>query len=177
MTTEGPPSGAHLARRSFLRSDRRVPLAVLLLLIAVRVALPSVVRRVVVDRADRALVGRVEIDDVDLALLTGVFTLHGLRVYADEAAPAVPTTDASPTTPPRAGEGRPGSAPVLSARRLTVDLGFLALLRKTIDVQRIELEDVAVSLDRGADGTLLLPAAVTTAEPEPEPADTGPGWG
>jgi hypothetical protein len=80
-----------------------------------------------------------------------------------------------PTTAPRVVEVSPVSAPVLSFGHLTVDLGFLALLRKTVEVQRIKLVDVALSLDRAKDGTLLLPAAVPATEPGP-PAK-GPGWG
>ncbi len=166
-------------RRLIATRRRRVLLALVLLALVVRLALPAIVRRVVVAQADQALVGRIELDDVDLALLTGGFTLHGLRVFATEAAApgaaASPAADTS-TTPPRAGEGPPASAPVFSADHLTVDLGFLAFFRRTVEVQRIELADVAVSLDRAHDGTLLLPAAVPATEPAPAAAE-GPGWG
>jgi len=156
-----------------------VLLGLLGLVVVVRMALPAVLRRVVVSQADQAMIGRVEIDDVDLALLTGAFTLHGLRVFSAEAplpAEPAPVPSASPATPPEAGAGAPGSAPVFSAQRLMMDLGFLALFRRTVEVQRIELDDVAVSLDRAKDGTLLLPAAAPSETP-PEPPADGPGWG
>jgi hypothetical protein len=176
MTDAVQPAAAPIWRRLIARRRSRVLLALVLLAIAIRAVLPAMLRRVVVARADEAMVGRIEIDDVDLALLTGGFTLHGLRVFTAEAVPpGVGEPVAADATAPRAGEGPPGSAPVLSAGLLTVDLGFLAFLRKTVEVQRIELADVAVSLDRAKDGTLLLPAAVPATEPEP-PAE-GPGWG
>src|SRR6187401_3254910 len=114
---ESPP----MWRRVLARRRHRVLLALVLIAIVVRAALPAVLRRVVVAEADKAMIGHIEIDDVDLALYTAGFTLHGLRVFAGEASPSnaspPPATD---ETSPRAGEGAPGSAPVLSAGSLTV---------------------------------------------------------
>ncbi len=147
---------------SLLRNRRL--LAVLALATVVRIALPYVVRRVAVDQADKALVGRIELDDVDLSLLTGGITLHGLRVFATEA-----TADGVPP---------PESAPVFSATRLSVQLGFRTLLHKIVEVQRFELDGFAVSLDRARDGTLVLPVPVPASEPPAaEPKDAPPGWG
>src|SRR5204863_488747 len=58
-------------------------------------------------------------------------------------------------------EQPPGAAPVLSANRLSVDISWLALLRKIVEVQAIELDGFALSVDRGRDGALVLPAAET----------------
>ena len=69
-----------LARRRY-----RVLLALVLVAVAIRAVLPAILRRVVVTQADEAVIGRIEIDDVDLSLLTGGFTLHGLRVFSAEA--------------------------------------------------------------------------------------------
>src|SRR5258706_6456435 len=101
-------------RRLLARRRHRVLLVLLLFTVAFRIVLPSILRRVVVAEADKAMVGHLEIDDVDLALVTGGFTLHGLRVFARPAATPASTTApaASPLTPPRAGEGEAGSAPV-----------------------------------------------------------------
>ena len=177
MAALGASDAASAWRRFFRRRRSRVLLALVLLAVVTRIALPTVVRRVVVARADEALVGRVELDDGDLSLLTAGFTLHGLRVFSTEAsapdAPASAAPEASPA--PQAGEGPPGSAPVLSVDRLVVDLGLRALLHKIVEVRRIELADVAVSLDRGKDGALVLPAAVPAAEPTP--VAEGAGWG
>ncbi|MBI3769199.1 MAG: DUF748 domain-containing protein [Deltaproteobacteria bacterium] len=148
---------------SLLRN--RLLLIVLALATVVRVALPYVVRRVAVDQADKALVGRIELDDVDLSLLTGGITLHGLRVFATEA-----TADSIP----------PESAPVFSATRLSVELGFRALLHKIVEVQRFDLDGFAVSLDRARDGTLVLPLPAPAPASEPpaaEPKEARPGWG
>jgi len=236
----------------------RILLALLAVVIAIRVALPTVIRRVAVAQADKALVGRIELDDVDLSLVTGGITLHGLRVFATEAAaPAAvgstkeaPTAaaagatneaapaatgarsavDASPTAAAsaddapspaavssndaaspaaavsgndaaspaaaasstngpspavamsgaaasaRAGEGAPGATPVFSASRLSVQIGFLPLFRKIVEVRRFELEHFAVSLDRAKNGVIVLPAPVPATQPQPETTE-GPGWG
>lgn len=233
-------------RRLIARRRTRVLLAIVLLLVLVRIALPAVLRRVVVSQADQALVGRIEIDDIDLSLLTGGITLHGFRVFSGEAAagagsspqeaarptssdaaspaahasadpsateaaraassptvaaashaaatppgadetrptasPAAtdgmhPTPRTAPSPAPEAGTGPAGSAPVLSATRLMVDVRYAALFRRIVEVEHVELDGVAVSLDRAKDGTLLLPAAVPAPEPSPAPSPEGPGWG
>ena len=218
-------------RRLFARRRVRVLLGLVVLLIIVRMVLPAVLRRVVVSQADQAMVGRIEIDDVDLSLLRGAFTVNGLRVYSSEAAvdgvaPAASTavamtpaaepsgpaatdaTDATPTAaaaeptpvstpagatasaisapspeasgapPTEAGTGPPGSAPVVSAKRLMVNLALRALFRRIVEVERIELDGVAVSLDRAKDGALVLPAAAPATEPTPEPPPSDDaGWG
>lgn len=161
-----------LLGRLFARRRNRILLALLLLVIAVRVALPYVIRRVAVSQADEALVGRIELDDVDLSLLTGGITLHGLRVFANEAPQGAP--QGAPAT---AGEGTPGWAPVVSATRLYVQVGYRALFRKLVEVQHIELDGFAVSIDRGADGTLVLPAPAPTAAPAQAPPESPPSWG
>ena len=233
----------------------RILVALLAVVIAIRVALPSVIRRVAVAQADKALIGRIELDDVDLSLVTGGITLHGLRVFATElpapaaagsakqapiadttagsaeekattadtgsagdAAKAAPdarsadeapspaaaspndapspaaagsaTDAAAPSSAPsspvttgrasaassRAGEGAAGAAPVFSASRLSVQIGFLPLFHRIVEVRRFELEHFAVSLDRAKNGVLVLPAPVPATQPQPETTE-GPGWG
>ncbi|HVP30247.1 MAG TPA: DUF748 domain-containing protein [Myxococcota bacterium] len=207
MNEPGPSAAATaaaaLVRRLWARRRNRILLALFVLAVAVRIALPYVVRKIAVDQADKALVGRIELDDVDLSLVTGGITLHGLRVFANEltaeraaptsgapgggAAAQPPPADAKPSAADAAAPapvtaaapGPPGSAPVFATDRLTVDLGFLALLHKTIEVQRFELEKFAVNVDRARDGTLVLPKPVPSEKP-PEPAaekEQGPGWG
>jgi len=217
--------------RLFARRWARVLAALVVVLVLVRMVLPAVLRSVVVSQADQAMVGRVEIDDVDLSLVRGAFTLHGVRVYSSEAvaggeapsasgavaptpgteateAPATADlTDATPTAaaeptpvstsspaptvatsapsagtggapPTEAGTGPPGSAPVLSAKRLMVNIAWRALLRSIVEIERIELDGAAVSLDRTQDGALVLPAAAPVTEPTPEPPPSGDaGWG
>ncbi len=186
---------------------RRILLALAVLLIAFRAALPEIVRRVAIRQADQALAGRIELDDVDLALVTGGITLHGLRVFANESAAAPVAGEKSPPArhagsedaPPSreaAGADAPadrnagvthadapapereaaGTAPVFSATRLSVDLGLLALFRKTIEVQEIDLDGFAVAVDRTKSGTVVLPRPVAT-DAEPPPQAEGSGWG
>ena len=105
MNDEASPTSLSTpAKRTGLRRRSvRVLLGLLVVIVIARVALPEVLRRVAVSQADKALVGRIEIDDIDLALITGTVTLKGLRVYADEL-PATETEQAqgvpsSPTAP------------------------------------------------------------------------------
>jgi len=178
MPTPGPRAIA-----AALRRPRNLALlGVFVLCIGVRAALPEVLRRVIVSQADAALVGRIELDDVDLSLLFGGATLEGLRVYTDElpaspasGPPGPPASPSSPTgtPPPPPAEAK---APLFSANRLAVDLSWLGLVRKTVRIQGVELEGFAVRLDRAADGVLVLPAPVPKDAPaEPVEPKTNPG--
>lgn len=136
---------------------RRVLLAAAVVLLVLRMALPAVLRPILLARADEALVGFVELEDLDLALLAGGVTLHGLAVHVDEA---------------------PGQAPVLlEARRLSAEIGWLALVTRTIEIEDFELEGFRVHLERDADGLRLpslVPSAEEAAEEEPEEAAARP---
>ncbi len=136
----------------------RILLALLVLVLLVRIALPPVLRSVIVSQADAALVGRVELADVDLSLIRGGVTLNGVSVHVDE---------------------RPSTEPALfEAKRLWTQISWLALLTKTIEVEEFELDGFVVRLDRLKDG-LLLPRPVPgeAAEAEQEVASSEPlGW-
>ncbi|MEX2205686.1 MAG: DUF748 domain-containing protein [Myxococcota bacterium] len=139
----------------------RILLAVLALLLIVRIGLPYVLRSVIVSQADEALVGRIELEDLDLALIRGGVELEGLSVHVDE---------------------RPSTEPALfEAKRLWTQISWLALFTKTIEVEEFELEGFAVRLDRLKDG-LLLPrlvvgeAAEEVAEQEEVASDEPLGW-
>ena len=138
------------------RPRNRVLLGVLALLVAVRIALPYVLRPIIVDQADKALVGRIALADLDLSLIRGGVTLHGLEVYPDELPP--PGTPVDP-----AAEAK---KPLFSAGRLWTQISWLQLLLKTIDVEEFELDDFAVRVDRLKDG-LVLPKPAPSTEPEP----------
>lgn len=132
---------------------RRVGLAVLLVVLIARAVLPLVLRPMLVDRADEALVGHVELDDLDLSLLRGGLTLHGVSVHLDE---------------------RPSTAPPLfEARRLWTQISWIALLSRTIEIEDFELEGFAVRLDRDADG-LRLPRLAETEDDAEEDEDDEP---
>jgi hypothetical protein len=150
------------------RPRNRVLVGVLALLVAVRIALPYVLRPIIVDQADKALVGRIALADLDLSLIRGGVTLHGLEVYPEELPP--PGTPVDPKAEPK--------KPLFSAGRLWTQISWLELLRKTIDVEEFELEDFAVRVDRLKDG-LVLPKPVPSSEPAPPPAEPeaeGSGW-
>jgi hypothetical protein len=155
-------------------------LGILVLLVAARIALPYVLRREIVSQADQALTGHIELDDLDLSLWKGGVTLHGLRVYADKR-PLQPR----PTHESNAAE-KPGAnpeavvsprAPVFSVSRLWVEIGWLALLRKTVNVREIALNTFTVRLDRARDGGLVLPRPLPSSTPTPpKPEPKGSPW-
>ena len=134
-------------------------LALLLLGIVFRIALPYVLRPIIVKQADQALVGRIALRDLDLSLLRGGVTLHGLEVYADELpAPGAPPAEPKP--------------PLFETETLWAQISWLELLLKTIEVKDFELHAFVLRLDRLKDG-LVLPKPTPSQEPEkpePEPA-------
>jgi len=155
-----------VAVAQWLRRPRsRVLLGVLAFLVVVRIALPYVLRPIIVDQADKALVGRIALADLDLSLIRGGVTLHGLEVYPEELPPP--------------GSTEPPKKPLFEAGRLWTQISWIQLLFKTIDVEEFELEDFAVRLDRLKDG-LVLPKPVPSSEPEPakppEPEPPSSGW-
>jgi uncharacterized protein involved in outer membrane biogenesis len=135
----------------------RILLGLLALALLVRIALPFVLRSVIVSQADAALVGRVELADLDLSLIRGGLALEGLSVHVDE---------------------RPSTEPALfECKRLWTQISWLALFTKTIEVEEFELDGFVVRLDRLKDGMLLpVPVPGETVE-EPEPENSEPlGW-
>jgi len=148
------PDRAGIAR-ALRRRRNQIWLAVLVLLVAFRIALPYVLRPIIVKQADKALVGRIALRDLDLSLLRGGVTLHGLEVYADELpAPGAPPVAQKP--------------PLFAAERLWVQISWLELVLKTIEVKDFALEDFTVRLDRLKDG-LVLPKPAPSPEPEKKP--------
>lgn len=142
-TTDATARG-RLARLLASRRNR-ILLGAGVLLVIVRIALPEVLRPILVTRADEALEGRIELEDLDLALLRGGVTLHGFSVHSDE---------------------RPSEAPALfEAERLSTNISWLALLRRTLEIEELSIESFAVRLDRFSDG-LLLPKPIATDTPE-----------
>jgi hypothetical protein len=154
-----------------------VLLGVFLFLVAVRIALPFILRREIVSLADQALSGHIELDDLDLSLFRGGLTLHGLRLYAEKRASTPPTgQESGAAKEPVAKQAASVSehAPVFSVSRLLVEVGWLALVRKTISVQELRLDTFAVRLDRARDGGLVIPRPLPSAGPTPpEPEHKG----
>src|SRR5262245_38751809 len=111
----------------------------------VRVSLPPILRRIMVAQASQVLKARVDIGDVDLALLTGGIALKDVAVREatrhgepetaaalteQGAVPAPPTsgldgTHAEATTPPSVGGARSDTLltpPLVAWKRFAVDL-------------------------------------------------------
>ncbi|MEO8605881.1 MAG: DUF748 domain-containing protein, partial [bacterium] len=186
-----------------------IALAVVLL---VRAALPEVLRRVIVSQASQALHAQVDIGDVDLNFWRGGVGLEDVAVRAlnpagadAPPAPTVAANAAAADAPPPAG-GTPASPPpafgvnpaLIAFKRFAVELHYLPLFRKTIQLRDIELVSPRIALDRLADGEINLmalvpkqevavaaggtpaalgtPAADATPFAEATPAAAGAGW-
>jgi Domain of Unknown Function (DUF748) len=162
------------------RRRNLILLGVLVFLVAVRIALPYILRREIVSQADQAITGHLELDNLDLSLFRGGVTLHGLRVYAEKRPPPPPPghesgSAAKPEAKPEVVV--PERAPVFSVSHLWVEIGWLALVRKTLAVQEIELDTFAVRLDRARDGGLVIPRPLPSPGPAPPaPEKKGSPW-
>ncbi len=135
----------------------RIALGLLALAVAVRVALPPVLRRVIVSQANAALAGRLEVGDVDLWLVLGGAALTDVALRAENAAPTDP--------------------PLVAFHRLYVRVGWLPLLRRTLRVKDFALDGLAVNVDRLQSGALVLPALrAGPPKPEAKPAPPAKPW-
>ncbi|HLY39497.1 MAG TPA: DUF748 domain-containing protein, partial [Candidatus Binatia bacterium] len=137
---------------------RRVIGAVVAVLLALRIALPHIVRSQIEQRATAAVQGRVTVGDVDLWLLRGAVAVKNVAVRADDAAR--------------------GARPLVAFRRLYVNVAYFPFLRRTARVQDFALDGLTLNAERLKDGRLVLPAPRPTpaAEPAPAPAATGKPW-
>ncbi len=136
---------------------------VVVVVVVVRVLLPAVLRRVLTAQASDALRASVEVGDVDLALWKGGVTLEDVVVR-----PAGPPTD-------------PPADSLVAWKRLAVELRWLPLFRRTIQLRMVAFDEPQVALDRLEDGTLNLmqlgstsPAPPTTTPPAPTTSTTLP---
>ena len=181
-------------------------LVVLLVLVVVRLALPEVLRRVLISQASQALQARVEVGDVDLSLLRGGVALEDVAIWASptvtaangapspSATPVPPATvGTDPPAPSTSGEASPAAAvaspapkseqPLIAWKRLAVRLRWLPLFRKTIQLSEVELDEPHVALDRLANGRINLMALVPVSKepaaptPAPTPGAAKEGWG
>jgi hypothetical protein len=157
-----PPFAACHPLRAMSDDDRARPcrrrrwlLAVVAVIVVVRIALPEVIRRVAVSQLRDRLRTRVDIGDVDLALHRGGVALKDVAVYSP-----TPETPAEP--------------PLVAWKRFAVELRWIPLLSKTIQLRRIELDTPRIALDRLANGELNLRRLVPAAEPAAAPAPEAP---
>jgi hypothetical protein len=125
------------------------------LLVVGRAILPAVVRGQIETRASAALGATVQVGDVDLALLAGGIALDDVAVRATKA-------------PPEGG-------PLVSWKRFAVDVRWIPLLWRTIQLSTVELVEPYVALDRLQTGELNLMALVPREEPAAEPPPPEPG--
>src|SRR4029077_2761166 len=125
----------------------RIGLALLALAVVIRIALPPVLRRVIVSQANAALTGTLEVGDVDLWLLLGGAALKDVALHGEHAAPTDP--------------------PLVAFRRLYAQVGWFSFLRHTVRVKDFSLDGLTVNVDRLQDGALVLPA-VRPGPPAPE---------
>src|SRR5438034_992481 len=122
-------------------------------------AVGEALRRVLVSQLSQRLRTRVDVGDVDLALHRGGVALEDVALYAPDA---------------------PGEPPVIAWKRFAVELRYLPLLWKTVQLRDIELEGPHVALDRLASGDLnlrrLLPPSEPTPAAPPTPQPSGRAW-
>ena len=128
------------------------------LIIAIRVALPIVLRRVIASQASEALHARVDVGGVSLALWKGGVALEDVAVRPADAPPA------PPAAPQANAPSFPDNAPIVAFKRFAVELRYLPLFSKTIQLRNIELESPRVALDRLASGDLNVMALVPESE-------------
>jgi hypothetical protein len=126
-------------------------------------ALPYALRPILAAQASKLLRARVEIGDVDLALLRGGIALEDVAVRPADAAPGA-------TEPP-----------LIAWKRFAVALRWLPLFRHTVRLRTLELDSPRIALDRLESGELNLLALVPATEPSPAPPSATPAppsaWG
>lgn len=160
-------------------------IALAVLVIAIRLALPPILRSVMASQASQLLNARVEIGDVDLALLRGGVALVDVAVREAAKEPAAGEVAEAPaaTQPQTEGEGAAAPAeslPLIGWKRLAVELDWLPLFSKTIRLHAIELESPFVAVDRLESGDINLAALVPKSDPEAVPkteAEASTPWG
>jgi len=140
---------------SLKRFPRRHPYwtALLVLVVVIRAALPYVLRPVLEDQISALLTGRIEIEDVDLALLRGEAAVEGVRVFGAED-----------------GE------PPVAFRQLLANVSLVGFPFSEVVVENLHLLKPVVRVVREADGTLNLerlpaPPAEDEAAEEPVPPE------
>ena len=134
---------------------------VLVLVVAVRIALPGIVRRQIEQRASDALHARVTVADVELALVAGGVALNDVAVRAVNQPPEAP--------------------PLIAWHRLGVHVRWRPLFHKIIRLSSVELVEPRVALDRLQSGDLNLtrlapPGSAETPPAVPPPAQQATPW-
>jgi hypothetical protein len=136
-------------------------MALVVIVVAVRVALPYVLRPVLEDQISAMLNGRIEVDDIELSLLRGEAVVKGVRIYEGE------------------------KDELASFAVLLANIRWTALPFQQAVVEQIHLLSPVVHIVRDRDGEInltRLPAPLEPAsppeesEPQPETDAGGGGW-
>jgi hypothetical protein len=133
------------------------------LVVAVRAALPHVVARVLEEQGTARLAGTLAVGNVDLSLLRGEVVVADVTLHADDAPP--------------------DALPLVAWDRFWVNVGWLGLARKTVRIQDVGLDGLGVHVDRLAGGALVLPglrpaddAPVVEDPPAPDAVEAAAPW-
>ena len=140
------------------RARRRAAIAIgsfVALILVVLLVLPyavslDAVRGRVVAAAESSLHRKVEIGAMRLQILSGLGAGVDRLVVHDRR--------------------DPGGPPLLTADRASIKVAFWPLLSRRIEVRRLELRGVTVTVERGADGTLSISDFVSAGQRESAPA-------
>ena len=135
-TIDADPA-APTARPWYRRRRYVVALVLVVLLIGLRIALPSILRSQIEKQANAAIAGKLTVGDVDLWVLSGAVALKDVALRAENVAPDVP--------------------PVLALKQIYVQIGYLGFLRHTVRIKDFALDGPAVHLERLASGAVPLP--------------------
>ena len=136
---------------------RRRWLVALAILVVLRAALPAGLRVLLASQAGKLLRARVEIGDVDLALLRGAIALKDVVVRPGATAPSS-SSDSGP--------------PLVAWKRFAVNVAWLPLFHKTVELESVELDEPRLALDRLASGEINLMALVPKGDaPATEPVE------
>src|SRR5438094_2844156 len=136
---------------------RRRWLVALAILVVLRAALPAGLRVLLASQAGKLLRARVEIGDVDLALLRGAIALKDVVVRPGATAPS---------------SGPDSGPPLVAGRRFAVNAAWPPLFRKTVELESVELDEPRLALDRLASGEINLMALVPKGDaPATEPVE------
>jgi hypothetical protein len=150
-----PPPPAEVRSRGVLRSilrwTWRVALVLVALVVLIRVTLPYLAPYFA-RKAGEPLGLDVRLDDLSLALLAGDIELRGLDVR------------------PAEGQGMATDRPLFAVEYLAIDVAVTDLLDGIVRVRHVDIDGVAASVERRADGSLALPRDLEAKLAEPPAA-------
>lgn len=135
--------------------------AVVVVLVGLRAALPAGVRHAIESHAGRFAPVRITVGDVDLSLLRGGIALDHVALWLTA--------------------GEPGALPVVTWKRLEVSVRWLPPLGRSVRLGEVRIESPRVALERLADGSVNLLAAIPAGAPavdsrETDTAATASAW-